>query len=108
MELLSYPGDYYLFGTTREPGTGNIGKHEDFIPGPTSVKRDTATKRWKRIVKDNLGIEANLYSMKYLGANKKILARMDLDSLRELMGIRQSSDRKICKGYQGNQQKADY
>lgn len=86
LNLDAYPEDYYLFGSFREPGKGNIGKHIDFIPGPTQIKRDTATKRWKKIIKDNLGIQVNMYSNKHAGANAKILAGMDLDALRELYG----------------------
>lgn len=80
------PEDYYLFGSFRISGKGNIGKHKDFIPGPTRIKRDTATKRWKKIVKNGLSIDMNLYAMKHFGANKKILAGLELDSLRELYG----------------------
>jgi ketol-acid reductoisomerase len=36
--------------------------------------------------KEGLNINVNLYSMKHLGANKKILAGMELDTLRELYG----------------------
>lgn len=78
--------DYYLFGSFRESGKGNVGKFIDFIPGPTHINRDTATKRWERIVKKDLGIQMNMYAMKHLGANKKILAGLELDSLRELYG----------------------
>ena len=83
-ELL--PKDYYLFGSFREPGKGNIGKHKDFIPGPTHINRDTATKRWEKIVKKGLGIQMNMYALKHHGANMKILAGLELDSLRELYG----------------------
>lgn len=86
LETGIYPSDFYLFGSYREPGRGNVGKYLDFIPGPTKLKRDTATKRWKRIVKDGLGIDVNMYSYKHYGANQKILAGMDLDVLRELYG----------------------
>jgi integrase len=86
MNITSYPGEYYLFGSTRESGKGNIGTHLDFIPGPTQIKRDTATKRWHKIVKVGLGFDVNLYSNKHAGANAKILANMPLDSLRELYG----------------------
>lgn len=78
--------DYYLFGSYRESGKGNVGKFVDFIPGPTHINRDTATKRWERVVKKGLGIQMNMYAMKHLGANKKILAGLELDSLRELYG----------------------
>lgn len=80
------PKDYYLFGSFREPAKGNIGKHKDFISGPTHINRDTATKRWEKIVKKGLGIQMNMYALKHHGANMKILAGLELDSLRELYG----------------------
>lgn len=80
------PKEYYLFGSFRESGKGNIGKHKDFIPGPTHINRDTATKRWEKIVKKGLGIKMNMYALKHHGANMKILAGLELDSLRELYG----------------------
>lgn len=86
MQLDKYPKHYYLFGSHREPGKGNQGTTEDFIPGPTALKRDTATKRWHKIVKVGLGFQVNMYSNKHAGANAKILAGMSLDALRELYG----------------------
>lgn len=86
MSFERLPKDYYLFGSFREPGKGNIGKHKDFIPGPTHINRDTATKRWEKIVKKGLGIQMNMYALKHHGANMKILAGLELDSLRELYG----------------------
>lgn len=86
MNFDKLPKDYYLFGSARVSGKGNIGKHVDFIAGPTKIKRDTATKRWHKLIKKGLGIEMNMYAMKHLGANRKILAGLDLDSLRELYG----------------------
>lgn len=86
MNLEIYPPNFYLFGSHRVPGAGNIGKHEDFIPGPTPIKRDTATRRWQTIVKKGLGIEVNQYSEKHRGADAKILAGMPMDALRELYG----------------------
>jgi hypothetical protein len=86
MNLEKQPEDFYLFGSHREAAKGNIGIHEDFIPGPTAIKRDTATKRWHKIVKVDLGFNVNLYSNKHAGANAKILAGMSLDALRELYG----------------------
>ena len=81
-----HPGDWYLFGSSRISGKGNVGKFTDFIPGPTQLKRDTATKRWKRIVKDELGINVNQYAMKHFGADMKILAGVSLEALKELYG----------------------
>ena len=86
MNFQNLPKDYFLFGSNREPGKGNIGKHKDFIAASTKLKRDTATKRWERIVKKGLGIQMNMYALKHHGANMKILAGLELDSLRELYG----------------------
>lgn len=86
MEFENLPNYFYLFGSYRESGKGNIGKFNDFIPGPTKINRDTATRRWETLVKKGLGIQMNLYAMKHLGANRKILAGLELDSLRELYG----------------------
>jgi len=86
MDFEHLPKTFYLFGSFREPGKGNVGKHRDFLPAPTRIKRDTATKRWERIVKKGLEIPMNMYAMKHLGADRKILAGLELDSLRELYG----------------------
>lgn len=86
MNFEHLPKDYYLFGSFREPGKGNIGKFKDYIPGPTKMNRDTATRRWETIVKKGLGIQMHMYAMKHLGADRKIIAGLDLDSLRELYG----------------------
>lgn len=83
-----HPEEYYLFGSFRERGKGNIGKFEDFICAPTPIKRDTATKRWNKLVKKHLGIEVTLYSNKHAGADAKIKAGVSLDALRHLYGHR--------------------
>jgi hypothetical protein len=49
---------------------GNVGKHKDFIPGPTHLSRDTATRRWESIVKKRLNIDKTMYSIKKYGGNK--------------------------------------
>ncbi len=86
MNLKDLPKQYYLFGSFRIKGQGNRGKFEDFIPGPTRIKRDTATKRWKRIIKDGLGIDVNMYSYKHKGGDDKIIAGVELDSIRNQYG----------------------
>lgn len=86
MNFDSLPKEYYLFGSFREPGAGNIGKHEDFIPGPTHLSRDTATKRWERIVKIGLKIDVTMYSMKKYGSNKKYDAGISLDAIQGVFG----------------------
>ncbi|MGB3452984.1 MAG: tyrosine-type recombinase/integrase [Moheibacter sp.] len=88
MDLHQHPDDYFLFGSFRKPGMGNVGKYPDFVPGPTKIRVDTATARWRKYVKKELGIQKNLYSEKHKGANDKIIAGIDLDALRELYGHR--------------------
>ena len=83
-ELL--PNDYYLFGSFRKEGEGNRGKFKDFLPAPTHLKRDTATKRWERLIKKGLEIDMNLYSLKKAGANAKILAGVSIGALKDLFG----------------------
>jgi len=96
MELSMYPEDFYLFGSYREKGRGNVGKRLDFIPGPTPIKRDTATKRWKIIVKDGLKIDVNMYAYKHKGGDDKLIAGVDLDSIRNQYG---HSEKKMTERY---------
>lgn len=96
MEIEKYPKDFYLFGSFRESGRGNVGKHLDFICSTTPIKRDTATKRWCKIVKDDLGINVNMYSYKHKGGNDKLRAGVDLDSIRNQYG---HSSTKMTKTY---------
>lgn len=81
-----YPEDYFLFGSFRPSGEGNKGSHVDFIPGPTQLKRGTATNRWKKLIKDGLGINVDMYWYKRYGANMKILAGISIDALKEQYG----------------------
>lgn len=90
MNFSKLPNDYYLFGNLKKTGKGKRAKENknlpDFIPSPYQVVRKTATTRWEDIIKKGLGINMNLYAMKHYGADKKILAGIDMDSLRELYG----------------------
>lgn len=40
----------------------------------------------EKLVETELNISVDMYSLKHLGANKKILAGIELDALRELYG----------------------
>jgi integrase len=86
MNFDSLPKDYFLFGSFREPGKGNIGKYKDFIPGPTHLSRDTATRRWESIVKKGLNIDKTMYSIKKYGGNKKSAAGISLDAIQGVFG----------------------
>lgn len=80
------PKDFYLFGSNREHTNRGLKRELDFVPGINRLKRDCASKLWRKLVKTGLNINVNMYSMKHLGANKKIIAEIDLDALRELYG----------------------
>lgn len=86
IDLLQVPKDFYLFGSFRDSGKGNAGPKLDFIPGPTQLKRDTATKRWERIVKKGLGINMTMYAMKKHGANMKLSSGISLEAISEQFG----------------------
>lgn len=86
MNLSKYPKDFFVFGSKRESTNRGLKNNLDFIPGPRRLNRDCASKLWRKLIKDDLGIDVNMYSMKHLGANKKILAGIELDALRELYG----------------------
>jgi hypothetical protein len=62
-----------------------------FYSAPTPISQTTAGRRWKKLVKDDLGITMNLYAMKHHGADKKILAGMNMDICVSYMAIRQNS-----------------
>lgn len=86
MKLDQAPKDFFLFGSFRDSGKGNAGPKIDFIPGPTQLKRDTATKRWERIVKKGLGINMTMYAMKKHGANMKLSSGISLEAISEQFG----------------------
>lgn len=87
MRLDIHPATYFVFGTKRgDKRNRGLSPETDFVPAPQNLHSDTATKLWRKLVKTELGIQVNMYSEKHRGANKKILAGIDLDSLRELYG----------------------
>ena len=86
MKLSDYPDEYFVFGSKREFTNRGLKKDLDFIPGPRRLNRDCASKLWRKLIIDGLKINVNMYSLKHLGANKKILAGVELDALRELYG----------------------
>ncbi len=58
----------------------------DFVPGVNKLNRETPTTLWKKLIKKGLELNINLYAMKHFGANKKIIAGLDLETLSELYG----------------------
>lgn len=80
------PGDYFIFGTKRLNKNRPLDIELDFMPGPRRLNRDCASDLWRKLVKIGLGLDITMYSFKKLGADKKILAGIELDALRELYG----------------------
>jgi len=89
------PKDYYLFGSFRESGKGNVGQKTDFIPAPTKLKRDTATRRWEKIIIIGAGINVSMYAIKKHGANNKLKADIPLAIISEQFGHSKEETTKI-------------
>lgn len=98
LRLYEYPENYYVFGSPYNSGMGNRGagsekgnktgamRSDYFLPSPNRIKRDTLTKLFKRIVKDELKIDKYMYALKHTGGDDKIIAGVDLDALRSMYG----------------------
>lgn len=79
------PDHYYVFGTFL-PNGGKQKREKYFCPAPFKIKRDTATKTWKRIVKGDLGLACDMYGSKHKGGDDKLLAGISLDAVRQQYG----------------------
>jgi len=89
MNFRELPQDYFLFGSFKESGLGNRGKNQflpDFIPGYTHINRDTATRKWEKVVKIGLKIDCTMYSIKKYGANKKASAGISTEAIQGIFG----------------------
>ncbi len=49
--------DYYVFS-------------KGLLPGASKIREEQVTRRWRRLVKDKLGIKADLYSLKHLNTDE--------------------------------------
>jgi integrase len=56
---------------------------EGLIPGKSSINTDQITKRWKKHVKDKLGIDADFYSLKHLNLDETA-ALLDINAAAEM------------------------
>lgn len=81
--------EYYLFGTPSKAG-GWMSKKGWFKPNPFKIRDDSPTKEWKRIIKDGLGLNINLYSGKHKGADDKREAGMSIKTICEIFGHSES------------------
>lgn len=86
MNLSQHNKLFYVFGSNRPHSNRGLKKELDFLPGPRKITRNCASKLWRKLIKTELELDVQMYSLKHLGANKKILAGVELDALRELYG----------------------
>jgi len=49
------------------------------LPGPKKIREEQVTRRWRRLVKDKLGVEADLYSLKHLNTDETSAA-LDIEA----------------------------
>jgi hypothetical protein len=55
------------------------------LPGVIKIREEQVTRRWKRLVKDKLGIGADLYSLKHLNTDETS-ALLDIEAAAKLNG----------------------
>lgn len=90
--------DYYLIGRPKPYGC-RFFKYEYFCPNPYSIKRDTATRKWKEYIIDGLGINVKCYSLKHAGANAKLKAGMEMKTISEMFGHSEEKMTEIYANY---------
>lgn len=92
--LLNAKPDWYVFGTYRHNG-GKHHKHKVFCPNPTQIKRETPTRIWKTLIKDELGIDKKMYSLKHKAANDMLFDGVDLETIQTVFGHSKSKTTEI-------------
>lgn len=73
-EIHSRDKNFYLFS-----------KHK-FAPGPQPYWLSAGARYWRKLVQRDLKIDKKLYSLKHLGADAKLLAGIDIRTLKSLYG----------------------
>lgn len=85
MRIREYDKEFYLFGTP-VPYGAKFKFPQNLRPHKYKVKRKTLSDLWKKLVKDELGIDKTFYSGKKLSANHKIEDGMSKEALAALFG----------------------
>lgn len=73
LNLESCNPDWYIFS-------------KGFVPGPTRMHPNTPTAWWRRIVKEGLKINVDLYALKKLGGDDMIRQGIPIDGVKTQMG----------------------
>lgn len=68
MGIEDVPGDFYVFGTFKNPRKRSNGESW-YVPAPNPIHPNRPTELWKKVVKDGLGINVTLYANKSAGAD---------------------------------------
>lgn len=84
--IKAFDQEYYLFGQRENRKINREFTNEDITIAPLVIKRNAITGVWRRIVKEELGLNVNLYSFKHLRANKELLINGNLDHAQVLFG----------------------
>lgn len=86
-QIDKYDREFYLFGSGRTERYKHLKMGENDISiSALRLKRFSVTDAWKRLVKDELGINVNMYSFKHLRANKEFMLTNDLSQAKVLFG----------------------
>lgn len=119
MELNRYPGSYYMFGAPsarhcdvymREDGSRVFGvmRPDYLMPHPYTVKRDTITRLWKKLVMDDgptgLSIKKHLYAAKHTGTDDKTDSGLDIRDMQVLYGHKSEA---MTERYQKRKRETD-
>jgi site-specific recombinase XerD len=69
------PSDHYVFGSSLR-----------FGHAPRRATRHAISRKWKRVVQDQLGIENQLYSIRHKSASDKYQDGLDVSTIQEFLG----------------------
>lgn len=81
----NYDRELFVFGTW-VPNGGRHSQKNWFLPNKYQLKEDTPNRQWKKLVKDGLKINKNLYSGKHKGADDKMEAGMPIETISNIFG----------------------
>lgn len=83
MDFNDFPSTFYLFGSFC---SGKRAYSNVFTPAPYRMARSSATRKWHKYVKTDLGIQVDLYSNKHSGANKLRKLGVSRDAIKRNFG----------------------
>jgi len=100
--IKTFNQEHYLFGQRENRKVNREFTNEDITIAPLMIKRNAITGLWRRIVKEELGINVNLYAFKHLRANKELLINGNLDHAQVLFGHTTSKMTEVYANHKGD------